>query len=55
MKSPSFNGLNDTPFRYLHMYLDRKGPEKRKVQKPKHFSVESMHPPKIGVDHFTNK
>lgn len=40
---------------YLHMYVDRKGPEKRKVHKTKTAAVESMHPPKIGVDHFTNK
>jgi len=38
---------------YLHMYVNRRGPEKRKAHKIKHFSVESMHPPKIGVDHFS--
>jgi len=40
---------------YLHMYVKRKGPEKRKAHRTKPFSVESMHPPKIGVDHFSQK
>ena len=41
--------------RYLHMYVDRKGPEKIRHPKPRHFSIESMHPPKLGLDNFSNK
>ena len=40
---------------YLHMFVSRKGPEKRKIIRTKPFSVESMHPARIGVDHFSTK
>merc|ERR1711924_495343 len=40
---------------YLHMYVDRKGPGKRKKGIKGILNIETLHPPKIGVDHFTNK
>jgi len=40
---------------YLHMYLDRKGPEKIRHSRPRQIDVEVLHPPKLKLDQFSNK